>query len=668
MVLLVSGPEWSLRSEENAKIQREAWATGCSCSSSAGTIGPNLPVRNLRLRKSNEVPKITQTGWKHQGWDSNLIRTGPVSHIKEVCENKDEKWTFEDSGITTVLEKANSLGSGLLQVNEDNSLNEVYQDETRPAKKTTQGIEQGQCQINSTDDEITQSWQIASEDYEWPHPKNTLLLIEKLQMDCKDSVSLLKIQDAVLSYERVIEFKKSHCRLLIGKIRYMENKVSRLQKQLSEITEEKTQLKRQTVEREQECCSLRFTLKKEKEKRRNADILSEKIGEELKRKEKQYSKEVEMKGQLELTLKTLEMKLRTVRSNLNQLQETQNRNIVQEAMKRLESENSQLKLTIKEQADKIKQIQQNLLNPSSIDDLRIKLDTASSKCQHMYTMNETLQQQLRSLKTIERKYKKLEEEKNQLKQTVINLKSHIEMNMAEHDQVALYKQEIEERARQYIVDRLKEVNLFLQAQSASQENINHSRDNNNSYIRTRMELKINDLESEISKLKAVKDSNNTELEKYKLFYLEELKDKKSLSTELNETKRRLAEITMELHTEKQLNRSLLSTPTMRPVLESPYCGNPKNSFVLNRDLVVKENLVIPILRPQPSNNTMDDYLTKIHLELDKCITRELEKQNGSDECASVFYQSSQIQPTQVEDLLLNASQEYVQFLNKKYMV
>ncbi|XP_062040687.1 ankyrin repeat domain-containing protein 26-like isoform X3 [Lepus europaeus] len=550
-------------------------------------------------------------------------RTSPISHIKEVCENKDEKWTFEDSGITTVLEKANSPGSGLLQVNEDNNLNEVYQDETRSAKKTTQGIQQRQCQINSTDDEITQSWEIASEDYEWLHSKNTLLLIEKLRMDCKDSVSLLKIQDAVLSYERLIEFKKSHCRLLIGKIRYMENKVSRLQKQLSEIREEKTQLECQTVEREQECCSLRFTLKKEKEKRRNADTLSEKIGEELKRKEKQYSKEVEMKEQLELTIKTVEMELRTVRSNLNQLQEAQNRNIVQEAMKRLESENSQLKLTIKEQADRIKQIHQNLLNPSSIDDLRIKLDTASSKCQHMYTVNEALQQQLRSLKTIERKYKKLEEEKNQLKQT---------------------------------------------AQSASQENINQSRDNSNSYIRTHMELKINDLESEISKLKAAKDSNNTELEKYKLFYLQELKDKKSLSTELNETKRRLAEVTMELHTEKKLNRSLLSTLTMRPVLKSPCCGNPKNSFMLNRDLVVKENLVIPILRPQPSNNTMDDYLTKIHQELDKCITRELEKQNGSDECASVFYQSSQIQPTQVEDLLLNTSQEYVQFLNNKYMV
>ncbi|XP_062040684.1 ankyrin repeat domain-containing protein 26-like isoform X2 [Lepus europaeus] len=538
-------------------------------------------------------------------------RTSPISHIKEVCENKDEKWTFEDSGITTVLEKANSPGSGLLQVNEDNNLNEVYQDETRSAKKTTQGIQQRQCQINSTDDEITQSWEIASEDYEWLHSKNTLLLIEKLRMDCKDSVSLLKIQDAVLSYERLIEFKKSHCRLLIGKIRYMENKVSRLQKQLSEIREEKTQLECQTVEREQECCSLRFTLKKEKEKRRNADTLSEKIGEELKRKEKQYSKEVEMKEQLELTIKTVEMELRTVRSNLNQLQEAQNRNIVQEAMKRLESENSQLKLTIKEQADRIKQIHQNLLNPSSIDDLRIKLDTASSKCQHMYTVNEALQQQLRSLKTIERKYKKLEEEKNQLKQTVINLKNHIEMNMAEYDQVALYKQEIEERARQYIVDRLKEVNLFLQAQSASQENINQSRDNSNSYIRTHMELKINDLESEISKLKAAKDSNNTELEKYKLFYLQELKDKKSLSTELNETKRRLAEVTMELHTEKKLNRSLLSTLTMRPVLKSPCCGNPKNSFMLNRDLVVKENLVIPILRPQPSNNTMDDYLTKV---------------------------------------------------------
>lgn len=66
----------------------------------------------------------------------------------------------------------------------------------------------------------------------------------------------------------------------------------------------------------------RFTLKKEKEKRRNANILCQKIREELKRKEKQYSNEVEEKGQLELTLRAQEMELKIVRSNLNQVDES----------------------------------------------------------------------------------------------------------------------------------------------------------------------------------------------------------------------------------------------------------------------------------------------------------------------------------------------------------
>ena len=63
----------------------------------------------------------------------------------------------------------------------------------------------------------------------------------------------------------------------------------------------------------------RFTLKQEEEKRRNADMLYEKIREQLRRKEEQYGKEVEMKQQLELTLRALDMELRTVKNNLNQV-------------------------------------------------------------------------------------------------------------------------------------------------------------------------------------------------------------------------------------------------------------------------------------------------------------------------------------------------------------
>ena len=55
----------------------------------------------------------------------------------------------------------------------------------------------------------------------------------------------------------------------------------------------------------------RFTLKQEEDKRRNADMFYEKIREQLRIKADQYSKEVEMKQQFELTLRALEMEVKT---------------------------------------------------------------------------------------------------------------------------------------------------------------------------------------------------------------------------------------------------------------------------------------------------------------------------------------------------------------------
>ena len=65
-----------------------------------------------------------------------------------------------------------------------------------------------------------------------------------------------------------------------------------------------------------------MTLKQEGEQRRNADMLYENIREQLRRKEDQYSKKVEMKQQLELTLRELDMELKTVRNDLNQVEQS----------------------------------------------------------------------------------------------------------------------------------------------------------------------------------------------------------------------------------------------------------------------------------------------------------------------------------------------------------
>ncbi|XP_051676922.2 ankyrin repeat domain-containing protein 26 isoform X2 [Oryctolagus cuniculus] len=1140
---------------------------------SDGAAAPNSTDGLIQQRRSGKTDNQQTVIKENEEYEGH----SPALHMEEVKKNENENWTSRESGTAPGFGKTSPPTGGPLDLSDDYSWSDVDQGETRPAKKAANEKNKVKNQRNSSDDrdDISQSSETASEDYEWPHTKNSVLLIEQLAVDCKDSVSLLKIQDAVLSYERLIELKKNRCRLLTAKIKKLENKVSGLKQELSELREVKSQLERQKVEWEQECCSLRFTLKQEAEKRRNADILYEKIKEQLRRKEEQYSKEVEVKGQLELSLRTLETELRTVKNSLNQvmeerndtqrqlsreqnarilqdgiltshlckqkelemarkqmnsevfdnhekekdllcknhmlqdeiamlkleidtiksqnkekenkyfedieiikqkndelqktiklneetltktifqyngqldvltaenamlnsklelekqnkerletevesyharltaaiqdhdqsqtserdlklafqrardewrclqdkmnfevsnlkdsneilsqqlskaerefnsleiklhhtrdalrektlalecvqrdlshtqcqlkemehmyqkeqgkvnkyigkqesvkerlsqlqsenmllrqqlddaqnkvegkektvisiqdqfhdivkqlqaesekqshrledrnkeltsecnhlkerlyqyenekterevvvrqlqqeladtlkkqsmseaslevitqyrinledetqnlkkkldkvsnqLQEAQDRNTelvrdaekMQDHLQKLESENSELKVTVKKQAGKIEHLQKSLLCPSlskdekeqlkeltelkqsleynlgeemkkngelekeitefkklltmtktklseyengefhslgdlkmsqletaiennmlkyKIDDLRAKLETASSKCLHLDTTNQVLKQQMLSMKAQQKKCEKLERNKRKLEQEVVNLRSLMEMNMVDRGQVEQYKREVEERARQDIVDKLKEVNLFLQAQAASQENLEQLRDSNSASIRSQMELRIKDLESELSKLRtAQEDSNKTELEKYKQFYLEELQVRKSLSTELNKTKERLAEIRTELLLEKQ-QRTLLSTLTGRPVLEAPCVGNLNTSLVLSGSLIPKENFLIPTSRPQPSTNSMDDYLTKMRQELDKSITRELEK--AAAEFESQPCQAAPVAPTarsnQTQDLLLKASQEYVQILKKNYML
>ncbi|XP_067557561.1 ankyrin repeat domain-containing protein 26 isoform X6 [Pseudorca crassidens] len=1130
----------------------------------------------IQQRKSRKTNNQQFPTMENEDSDSS----GPGVHMKEVKKNENEKWTSKECVITPMFEKDDSLIGGLLHMNDDSSLSGVDQDDGRAAKETSNEKNKVKEQIDSMDDldDLTQSSETAFEDCQmlYSNYKNSMLLIEQLGMECKDSVSLLKIQDAVLSYERLIELKKNQCELLTGKNKKMESKVSGLQKELSETKEMKSQLEHQKVQWEQELCSLRFTLKQEEEKRRNADMLYEKIREQLRRKEEQYSKEVEMKQQLELNLRALDTELRTVRNNLNQvveerndtqrqlsrernarilqdgiltnhlakqkeiemtnkqmnsevsnspekekdllhknhilqdevamlrleidtikcqnqekekkyfedieivkeknddlqktiklneetltkttfqytgqlnvltaentmlnsklenekqskerletevesyrsrlataihdhhqsqtskrdlelafqrardewlrlqdkmnfdvsnlndnnemlsqqlskaeskfnsletqlhhtrdalrektlmlervqrdlsqaqcqkkeiehmyqseqgkvnkyigkqesleerlsqlqsenmllrqqlddaqnkadskektviniqdqfqdivkklqaesekqglmleernkelinecnhlkermyqyenekterealvrqlqqeladtlkkqsmseaslevtsryrtnledeaqdlkkklrqvtsqLQEAQDRRTeamrcaekTQDHIQKLEIENAKLKAAVKKQAGKIEQLQKNLLSTSSsedekeqlkkcielkqsleynldqemkknselekeiiglkkllkmprrklneyengelsfhgdlkinqiemdiqinmlkhkIDDLTAELETASSKCLHLGAKNQVLQQELLSMKVMQKKCEKLEKNKKKLEQEVVNLRSHIEMNMIEHSQVEQYKREIEERARQDIIEKLKEVNLFLQTQAASQENLEQLRENNNASVRSQMELRIKDLESELSKMKAFQeDSNKTELEKYKQLYLEELKVRKSLANKLNKTNERLAEISTKLLVEKQQNRSLLSTLTTRPVLEPPCVGSLNNSLVLNRNLTPGENLEISTSSSRPSNKSMEIYLTKMQQEMEKNITRELEK--AAAECESGSYRASPLGATDEsnlnQDLVLKTSQEYVQILKKNYMI
>ncbi|KAH0506832.1 Ankyrin repeat domain-containing protein 26 [Microtus ochrogaster] len=1000
---------------------------------------------------------------------------GPPLLMKEMKKTENEKCVSRESVTMPVTEKPGSPPGGPLHLQDGSSLSDTDQSETRPTKKTSNKNNKVRNQVASVDDldDLNESSETASEDCELQCPdyESVLCEIEHLRMECRDIVSLLKIRDAVYSYKRLIEFKRSHCELLTGKLKRMENKFKELQKEVSETKEVRSLLEHEKAEWEQELSSLRFALKQEEEKRRSADLLSEKTMEQLRRKDEQYQSEVEMKQQLEVSLRTLDMELKTVRNHLNQVLEERNeiqrqlsqeqnarmlqdgilanhlckqkeiemaqkrmtsevsvshekekdllhknqrlqdeiamlrlemdtvkrhnqekekkylediktaneksdklqrtiklneetftktifqyngqlnnlttentmlssklenekqnkerletdvesfrsrlasamhdhaeiqaskrdleiafqrardewlrlqdkmnfdlsnlrdnneilsqqlsktekklnsleiefhhtkdalrektlalrhvqrdlnqtqcqmkevehlyqdeqgkvnkymgkQESIEERLSQLQSENMLLRQQLDDASNKadskdktivniqdqfhdmlgrlqaegqkhrlmleernkelvsecshfkerlcqyenekaerevvVRQLQQELadtlkkqsmseasLEVSSryrsnleneardlkkklgqlrsqseddkeklkklaevkeslectleqeqkrndaleeelrefkellkktkkelsehenrelnlhqdiknsqfemdipvnmlikkIDDLTSKLETTSSKCLHLGRKNQVLQQELLLMKTIQKKCVKLEKNKRKLEQEVESLRSHMEKNMVEHSQVQQYRQEVEEQARQDLVEKLKQVNLFLQAQAASQENLEQLRESSNASVRSQMELRIKDLESQLSRMKSQEDFDKIELEKYKQLYQEELRVRKSLSSKLNKTNERLEEASTKLLLEEQQNRSLLSSLSTRPIVECPCVGGLHNSLVFNRTLIPRENIVIPSSSLQPSNKRMEIYLTKCP-ELSVRMTRE----------------------------------------------
>ncbi|XP_045314373.1 ankyrin repeat domain-containing protein 26-like isoform X9 [Leopardus geoffroyi] len=918
-------------------------------------------------------------------------RSEPGLHMKKLKEGENEKGTSKGSLITPVLKKADSLTGGPLQKNDGSHFSEKDQHESRPAKKISKKKDKVKKEITSMDDlvDFTQSSETASEDCELPYSKHFMLLIEQLGMDCKDSAGFLKIQNILVSYERLRKRNKDHCKRLTGKIKKMEKTVSALQNELREAKDVTSRLEHQKVEWEHEVCSLRFTLKQEEEKRRNADMLYEKIRETLRRIGDQYKKEVETKQEFELALRTRNMELKAAKDHLNQLsdsrekiqdllhknhtlqdeiamlrlerdtiknqnqrketkycediesvkekndnlqkaikqnEETLSKTIFQysgqlnvltaeitmlksklenekqkkesleaevesyrarlatavhdheqsqtsrrdlelafqrardewfhlqdqmnfdvsklqdnnevlsrqlsqdeskfnaleielhhtkdalrektlvlecvqrdlsqtqcqkmeiehmyqkeqskvnnyiakqesfeERLSQLQSENmllrqqldaahnqadSEEKLVInmqdqfqniqkylkakreeqglmlgernKELIDEckhlkermyqyknekaklevvVRELQQELADTlkkqsmsdaspevmsrlrledgtrdlkkklgrirSQADVLTTELETTSSKRLHLDAKNQILQQQLLSMTAFEEERENLESNNKKLQQEVVKLKQFMEMNMVERSQVEQYKREIEERARLDIEQKLHEVNLFLQAQAAAQENLDELRENAHASMRSQMELRIKDLESQVSTMKTSQDSTKTELETYRQLYLE-LKVRKSLRNELNRTNERLSVSNTKLLAGRQQHQTSLRTLTMSLGLETPYCGHFENNSVLNGNLTPRGNLVIPTLNPRPSYDCWETSLWKMQRELEKEVTRALE------EAATEFERGSCRTPlVSTDDSILNqdpvwkASREYVQILNKNYMI
>ncbi|XP_078230496.1 coiled-coil domain-containing protein 144A isoform X3 [Callithrix jacchus] len=292
--------------------------------------------------KEKQTPESLPQNNNQEEQDLELPSEEEEGRLKG-CENKQPQVEEEMKQHTSNnVELSGSLPGGAAAGSDDDGLNQQFprkenEVHDRAENKTSTEKSQVKNQIHPGADfadsvrpsETDSECKLSDSTYE-----NFLLWIEQLRMKCKESVSLSRIEDAFHLYENFLELKNSEHERLIAEIKQMGNMVSVLQKELSETKETKLQLEHQKIEWERKLRRLRLALKQEKEKKENAEMLCNKVSEQLRIKEEESTEKAEMTQGLKRSLRKLIKELRMVKQQQKdaqqQLSEEQNARIVQD--------------------------------------------------------------------------------------------------------------------------------------------------------------------------------------------------------------------------------------------------------------------------------------------------------------------------------------------------
>ncbi|XP_065596978.1 LOW QUALITY PROTEIN: ankyrin repeat domain-containing protein 26-like [Cyrtonyx montezumae] len=320
---------------------------------------------------------------------------------------------------------------------------------------------------------------------------------------------------------------------------------------------------------------------------------------------------------------------------------------------------------------------------TKVTELSQKLELESKKCIHLEAQNQDLKEELH---TLHESHEKLEKNKRQLKEEVAKLRHHLETNTVNHIQIEQYKKEIDERAAQEIRQKLQEVNVFLQAQAASQDHLEQIRASHHASLTNQLKHRIQSLEYELDRIKNTQQDNvfqqestKAEAERYKERYLEEMKARKCLANKLERANEKLSDANTKLLQERQRSKSLIASsfvggglPTS-PVLYSAELGHLDNHLALNRSLGLGGSF-LGTAGNVLSQSKVEAYMAKIRKELDEKITKELEQATADLGTRSprgspmVSINGSSKNLSVDQDPHCRAIQEYRDVLTKNYLI
>ncbi|RUS71110.1 hypothetical protein EGW08_021126 [Elysia chlorotica] len=136
-----------------------------------------------------------------------------------------------------------------------------------------------------------------------------------------DPSSMLKVQEHVRDMRRQLEQERNQRQVLENKVKVTSKEKAELTKKLDNLVQQKSALEQGKLDLEARIRSLEYSVSEEEEKRKNAEILLEKTKEQLARKESQFASELDAKQKAELTMRNLQIEMRTNANTIKELEE-----------------------------------------------------------------------------------------------------------------------------------------------------------------------------------------------------------------------------------------------------------------------------------------------------------------------------------------------------------
>ncbi|KAF7662436.1 hypothetical protein LDENG_00236180 [Lucifuga dentata] len=288
-----------------------------------------------------------------------------------------------------------------LSVFDDSTLSDMSDDDGRlPSGAQQKNENPGEMEMEEDLDELTQSSDTATDEINSPTSgyRHASLLIQKLDSTNLDSRSMVKLQNIFHEYERSIQKTMSRHGYLTDKVTQLEMERAELKSSLEEVQDVKSALERNQLELQTEVTNLKFQLKQEQENRRNATMMYNTTRDKLRRTEEQQQLEVQERQKVELTLRNLELEMRTLVSNMKQLEEDHSetqRLLAQERSARTLQENLLNSHLRKQQEIE----EENKRNISKSNEALSQLTEASDREKELLQQCATLQQELSILRT-----------------------------------------------------------------------------------------------------------------------------------------------------------------------------------------------------------------------------------------------------------------------------